>query len=142
MTRNPARFWEQVSEAMANAESFRFGVAGDVPNSAYFEGIINSCNENPHCVTWMFTKQYEIVNAYLDNGGTIPENLTVIFSEWPDIHMDNPHNLPVAYVSFKNGVCNAPKGAFECTGNCYDCRQEKRACPYLKNGESVVFKQH
>lgn len=120
---------------------FRFHSSGDIPNREYFLGMINLASACKHTKFLAFTKKFEIVNEYLSSGGKIPKNLSVVFSAWDkNFKIDNPFNLPVTYVNFKNSELNPviPKNAAPCGGKCYNCQK----CWHLKSGQSVVFTQH
>lgn len=120
---------------------FRWHSSGDIINADYFNGIIDVAEKCKNTSFLIFTKKFEIVNDFIKNGGTIPKNLTVIFSAWDkEFKIENPFNLPVAYVRFKNAEKNAeiPVTAFNCGGNCQNCL----ACWNIKSGQSTVFKKH
>ena len=99
-------------------------------------------NKLPGTQFLAFTKKYDLVNAYLEASGTIPNNLHILFSEWPGYNMNNPYNLPVAYVSFKSGICDAPASAKQCSGKCERCAYMGENCWTLGRGEAVVLKEH
>lgn len=87
-----------------------------------------------------FTKKFDIVNDYLKEN-KLPKNLKIIFSAWHKaFKVDNPFNLPVAYVFFKKQELNPeiPVFAIPCGGSCPECL----ACWSLENGQSVFFNQH
>ena len=101
--------------------------------------MVKSAYNNPHCEILVFTKRYSFVNKMLDKGIMIPKNLHILFSEW-DKEIDNPYNLPVAHVIFKN---TEPKANWNiCTGNCLECAKARKNCWALKNGEHVAFHEH
>ena len=83
----------------------------------------------------------DIVNAYLNAGNLLPENLSIVYSAWGDFIPENPHNLPMAYVRFKKGECVIPEYAMECTGYCGECVSGK-SCWSMGKGEAVVFNEH
>lgn len=139
---NPDEYWRQVNEAVHLSRFFRFHVSGDIPNREYLERMVKVAIDNPHCEILCFTKQYEIVNDLVGNGGVIPENLHIVFSGWRGLPMDNPYNFPEAHVRFKDGYCEAREDAVECYGNCVECCVAGCGCWKLKHGEQVVFKQH
>jgi hypothetical protein len=90
-----------------------------------------------------FTKQYEIVNEWIDKNGELPKNLNVLFSAWDILwQIPNPHNLGIAYVDFDDKRLNPvfPKNAFICPGRVTTCS----ACGvcFNKRVKAVVFAQH
>ena len=133
-------YWSQVSDAMCTSRFFRMHVAGDIPTYDYLVDMVATAKENPHCDTLVFTKRYDFVNNFINNGGIIPKNLHLIFSEWVGMAMENPHDIPVAHVIFKG---EEPKENWNiCTGNCLECAKRKVNCWNLKNGEHVAFHEH
>ena len=140
---DPDGYWMQVRAAVATSKYFRFHVSGDIVNEEYLRNMIEIANTYKTTEILCFTKQFEIVNGFLDAGGEIPANLHLIFSAWPGIEMDNKHCLPEAHVVFKGGVTTADlKIAKECGGNCTECAITDGGCWTLKAGEQVVFAEH
>lgn len=104
-------------------------------------GVVKVANECKETRFLLFTKKFEIINEFLANGGEIPQNLAVVFSAWDkDFSVENPYNLPVAYVDFKDKERNAeiPLTAFRCGGNCEKCL----TCWNIHKGQATVFNQH
>ena len=84
-------------------------------------------------------KQYNFVNNFLQYAA-IPDNLKIIFSAWPGMPMENPHNLPVANVIFKG---QEPADNWKiCGGNCSECACRGVGCWELKKGENIAFYEH
>lgn len=120
---------------------FRWHSSGDIVNYKYLEGIVKVANDCPNTKFLCFTKKFNLVNMYLDFKQTLPQNLKIVFSAWDkDFKVENPHNLPVTYVNFKDKTRNAdiPEFAIPCVGKCYECK----SCWSLEKGQSVVFNQH
>lgn len=120
---------------------FRWFSSGDIVNDDFLKGMVNVAKQCKNTKFLCFTKKFEIVNNYLNNGGVIPNNLKIVFSAWnKDFKVDNPYNLPMTYVFFKKAENNAkiPSLAIPCKGKCDECL----ACWGLKNGQSVFFNQH
>ena len=139
----PAIYWAQVRAAIATTKYFRFHVAGDIPNAAYFAEMVTTAKQNPDTKILAFTKQYNIVNNYIDDFGALPENLKIIFSRWSpdwDITIHNPHGLPMSAVIFK-GSNNIQYDKI-CGGNCTECACRGVGCWELKNGETIAFYEH
>lgn len=139
---DPDSFEQQAIAAAYGSFYFRWHVSGDIISQDYLAMMCRVARKLPHTHFLAFTKQYKIVNQYLAAKKKIPSNLHILFSEWPGYNMDNTHNLPVAYVSFKNGVCDAPADANECGGHCEDCAYAGKNCWVLKKGQSVVLREH
>ena len=137
---NPLEYWTQVREAAKMAKYFRFHVSGDIPDSIYFYDMVLTAREIPDTYFLAFTKQYNIVNDYLKNGGTIPKNLKIIFSNWGTWKCENPYNLPTAEIIFKG---EAPADNWKiCGGNCSECACRGVGCWELQNGETIAFYEH
>lgn len=139
---DPDSFEQQAIAAAYGSFYFRWHVSGDIISQDYLAMMCRVARKLPHTHFLAFTKQYEIVNQYLENKKRIPSNLHILFSEWPDYNMNNPYNLPIAYVSFKNGICDAPSDAKECGGHCEECAYAGKNCWVLKKGQSVVLREH
>ena len=137
---DPALYWEQVKQGAQMARYFRFHVSGDIPNIEYFKQMVNLANELKHTSFLAFTKQYTIVNEFLKDGGTIPENLKIIFSNWGAWKCENPYKLPECEVILK-GSEPAPDWKI-CGGNCTECACRGIGCWELKNGETIAIYQH
>jgi hypothetical protein len=114
----------------------RIHTSGDFYNLDYLKMIVNICNKRPYIKFMAFTKKYELINNFIDNGGVVPDNLTIIFSHWEGYNMPNKHLFPCAYVKeFTNVNLDS---SFECAGLCEICYK----CWMLKSNESVYFHKH
>lgn len=141
----PEVFWREVEAAIMMSRYFRFHVSGDIPDSAYFEKMVEIAKRQQHCQILCFTKKFEIVNEYIFKNGvydSIPQNLHIVFSGWVDLTMVNPFSLPEAHVRYRDGTTTASEGAIECGGNCTECAMVNAGCWTLKSGEQVVFNEH
>lgn len=119
---------------------FRYHSSGDIVDINYLKGMIETANKCKKTIFLCFTKKFEIVNDYLANGGIIPKNLKIVFSNWGIWTCNNPYNLPTTWVNFsKNGLDkNIPTKAKQCNGQCATCQM----CWKLKQGQSVYFNFH
>ena len=136
----PESFFRAVRNAMATSTHFRFHVSGDIPSVRYFHEIISACRDNPHCKVLMFTKRFEVVNEYIWNDKTLPDNLHILFSGWTNMKPINPYNLPETTVYTHPEEFKPEWKA--CGGNCLDCALHCGGCWDAKNGETVAFKMH
>lgn len=143
---SPERFWAMIEAQlfMVPYRFFRYFSAGDIPDAAFLVGMVELAEKFPETKFLCFTKQFEIVNAFVDDGGEIPENLSIVFSTWGDWMPENPHNFPMSFVEFKNQASNAliPENAYKCPGYCGECAMSGCSCWDLKHGEAVKFKKH
>lgn len=139
---DPETYWREVEASIMMNRYFRFHVSGDIPNPEYFTKMIEVANRNPHCEILCFTKRYEIVNDFLSDGGTIPDNLHIILSGWDGLPMANPFHLPEAHVIYKDGTTTARPDAKQCGGNCTECAMTDGGCWSLRHGEQIVFHEH
>lgn len=132
-------YFIQVKAAAMVTKYFRFHVSGDIPDMDYLDRMVTLAEDLPGTTFLAFTKQYNFVNNFLQYA-RIPDNLKIIFSEWPGMYMENPHNLPVAHVIFKG---SQPADNWKiCGGNCSECACRGVGCWELKTGEHIAFYEH
>ena len=139
---NPKLFFAMIAEVWQNFLRARWFSAGDIVDMDFLKGMCWVARKCPNTKILCFTKKYELINQFLDEGHKIPKNFRVVFSRWKDFPCDNKYNLPETWVYFPKGKkdINAliPEGAIPCSGKCSKCA----ACWNLKKGQSVVFKKH
>lgn len=117
----------------------RIHATGDFVNEDYFKMLLRVANQRKKVKFMAFTKKYEMVNEYIQNGGIIPNNFKIIFSGWIGLEMVNPYNFPTAFVNLKKETDERiKKSAIPCSGKCYQCF----VCWNLKKGQQVKFEQH
>lgn len=139
LTQDPAAYWNQVKAAAMTTKYFRFHVSGDIVNADYLRNMCQTARELPGTTFLAFTKQYSLVNEYAKRE-EIPANLKIIFSAWPGMPMENPHNFPVANVIFKG---QQPADNWKiCGGNCSECACRGVGCWELQPGEHIAFYEH
>lgn len=136
----PYTYWLQVKAGASVTRFFRYHVSGDIPNGHYLKMMVKTAQELPNTNFLAFTKQYNIVNDYLSDGGVIPPNLKIIFSNWGDWKCENPYNLPQCEIVLKGGE-PAPDWKI-CGGNCTACACAGIGCWELKNGETIAIYEH
>ena len=144
LNNNWDEYWQQVRAAVKVSKYFRFHVSGDIPNAAYFKEMVITARQNPETHILAFTKQYDIVNHYIDTFGELPTNLHLIFSRWDvnwNVSIKNPHDLPMSAVIFKHSLTNIEHDKI-CGGNCSDCACQGVGCWKLKKGETIAFYEH
>lgn len=136
------KFWREVISVVMINKLFRWFVSGDIPDYDFVVRMCDVMTNNPHCQAICFTKKFDLVNEYLDKGGSIPDNLHLIFSAWKGLDMKNPYHLPECHIMYKDGTTTASDGAKWCSGNCTECFFEQKNCFTLQKGEQVLIKQH
>ena len=143
--KDPVAFFDTIKDFLNNGDViyrfFRWFGAGDIVDGDFLKGVVEVAKQCKDTKFLMFTKKFELVNDYLDYYQEFPSNLHIIFSMWDkDFYVQNPYNLPCAYVDFKDKTCNPdiPEFAIPCTGDCSNCK----SCWSLVNTQSVYFKQH
>ena len=137
----PGEYWKQVNAAVSAVRYFRFHVSGDIMNTHYFKSMICAARNNPKTEILVFTKRYDIVNAWIDENGSIPENMHVLFSGWSNLKPENPHNLPETNV-IPRGVNSYPEDWKLCGGNCFNCACRGVGCWQAKPGDTIAFNEH
>ena len=139
-TNDMGGFFDDIQAYLAKYKKtfFRWHVAGDIINYDYFVNMVSIAMLFPHIKFLAFTKQYAIINQYLYIYHTLPENLSVVFSAWPKLPMDNPNHFPVAWMN-DGTETRIPATAMHCIGNCETCG----LCWDLKTiGRDVYFDKH
>lgn len=137
---DPASYERQAISAAYMQRFFRWHVSGDIISRDYLAMMIRVAETCTRTEFLVFTKKYELINAYINEGNTLPENLHVIFSAWPGEALPNPHRLPVAAM--------VPKGSDpepdwqQCGGNCTNCACRGCGCWALKAGQTICFAEH
>lgn len=132
-------YFLQVKAAAMVSKYFRFHVSGDIPDMNYLDRMVKLAEELPGTKFLAFTKQYRLVNNFLQYA-KLPENLVILFSEWPGMKMENPYNLGVAHVIFRG---QEPADDWKiCGGYCADCVARGVGCWELKHGEHIAFHEH
>lgn len=139
---DPDTYWREAEGAVMLSRFFRFHVSGDIPDAEYLKRMTELAARQRHCQILCFTKRYDLVNQFLDMGGTIPDNLHLVFSAWRGYPMENPHGLPEAHVRYRDGTTTARENAEPCGGNCSDCARTSGGCWGIQSGGQVVFNQH
>lgn len=116
---------------------FRWNTAGDIFSLEYLEMIVRIAKNNPFTTFLAFTKNFELLDEYVENGGIIPENLTVVFSRWGNTEIKNRNGFPVAIVKIDEST-NIPENAFRCNGDCQNCLE----CWKAKKNTYRFFELH
>lgn len=132
--------FKAINKSVKNSVYFRYHVSGDIINKRYFNYMVKTAKANKHCTFLCFTKQYEIVNEWIEKNGKLPKNLKILFSGWTNLVPVNPYNLPETNV-YKT-ESEMKKDWIPCGGNCLDCACSDSGCWKARNGQTVAFKIH
>ena len=140
--KDPETYWREVEASIMMSRFFRFHVSGDIPSFKYLINMVEIARRQPHCEILCFTKKYNLVNEFIEQGGELPGNLHMIFSGWVGLEMANPFSLPEAHVRYRDGSTTAREDAIECSGNCTECALTEGGCWSLQKGQQVIFNEH
>jgi len=66
-------------EAEGNA-FFRWHDSGDIQNQNHLKKIVEVCERTPNVRHWLPTREAGILQSFINNGGKVPENLTIRLS--------------------------------------------------------------
>lgn len=143
---SPENFFKQLNDVLNSDviiyKFFRYHMAGEIIDMKYLYEMVKTANKNKKTKFLCFTKKYNLVNMYLaSHDGALPKNLIIVFSAWHNAwKFENPYNLPIAYIDFKNKILNPsiPDESKHCINDCTKCH----ICWSLERGDSVTFKQH
>lgn len=135
---DPVKFFREVDGEMKKNKWFRFFVSGDILDDNFFTAMVVVAMNNTHCQVLAFTKQFDIVNRWIDANGSLPKNLHIIFSEWRGLDVPNPHNLPTSRPVWKGDHIEG----IWCGGSCSSCAAKNEGCWVLKPGERILFEAH
>lgn len=133
-------FFKRIDDAMNRRrvnKFFRWHVSGDIVDIDYFGRMVENARNHPDFIIWTYTKNYSVVNEWIDSNGALPKNMHVMFSEWRGLAMDNPHSMPEFRVVFKADAVK-PTGHY-CPGNCDVCKATGRGCIA---GETTYCNEH
>ena len=139
LTLDRDEYFSRIDKAMSRRHTnkfFRWHVSGEIVDLDYFDRMVNNARRHPDFTIWTYTKNYRIVNEWIDKNGTLPNNLHIMFSEWRGLPMDNPHGMPEFRVVFKGE--QAPRGHY-CPSNCDVCKATGRGCIA---GETTYCHEH
>ena len=122
------QLWDRMSKRKKN-KFLRFHVSGEIMDINHLEYMIKTAKRFPDFVIWTYTKMYWIVNEYIrihgGNKNCIPENFSIMYSEWKGLPIDNPYNMPVfrcVYPEEEKPDC------MKCPGNCDICKANNIGC--------------
>ena len=142
----PEKFEEQLNAILtfSGINMFRYNDAGEIPDVKFLAMMFRVADKHPDIQFLAYTKKYELINEFLDDGNTLPKNLTIRFSAWDkDWNIPNPYNLPMAYVDFIDKELNPdiPVNAFTCPGKKETTCSTCKIC-WKKSVKAVKFHQH
>lgn len=141
---DPLRYMLEIKSAVKFLRFFRWHVGGDIKDPAYLTSMVAIAEETPTCEFLAFTKQYDIVNQYLDLHGDFPKNLHIIFSDWRGAEFENPYNLPVSSPLWADGTKgpHCTDNVHMCQGDCTACAEVNGGCWSAERGQTILFEAH
>lgn len=141
---DPDGFKRDVICGAAKSRFFRWHTTGDIPDIEYLHMMVRVAKELPYTNFLAFTKKWELVDSYINAGGNLSPNLTIVYSVWGDFAPENPYNSPLAMIRFKHdlGITVNEQASFICPRYCGDCVMQERNCWNLKHGQIVCFDEH
>ena len=134
------RYFQQINDACSRRRAnkmFRWHVSGDIIDLDYFVRMVEIARKHPDFIFWTYTKMYSIVNEYCDVYGrdSIPENLSVMFSEWRGMPIVNPYNFGEFRALYAEE--SIPAETYYCPGNCDICKASRRGC--IANENTCIY---
>lgn len=125
----PAVYFGQIQEYLAHKKPafFRWHVAGDILGQWYLDIMGATARRFPGTRFLCFTKRGDL------NYAGVPENLRIVFSQWPGMDLIGPEGSARAWLSTDP---RKPARARKCPGSCEDCK----LCFNLKT--AVQFDPH
>lgn len=127
-------------------QALRLNVSGDAPDATFFWAASALAEACPDVQILQYTKAHDWAASYcavLDwTGLDRPANYRLLLSTWPGLETYNPHNLPTANVTLRDGRSTARPGDAECPGNCSACLASGSGCYGLGAGQGVHFWEH
>ena len=139
LSRDMDKYFSDVVDAIRrhpSYDAFRWHVGGDVPalytGVEYIAHMVDIARMFPGVRFWTYTKNYFAYNEYVrTHGGSIadaiPDNLSVMFSQWRGIDMVNPYGFAEFRAYYDD---ETPEGDMECAGDCRVCRASGVGCPF------------
>ena len=130
---------------------WRYFTCGDIPFLRFIDCMVEFAKRNPEIKFWSYTKKYSLVNKWIDDNGSLPENLVIIFSHWLNedgtyFPMNNRHNLPTSeFIPYgKEELAKTVTHICPCSDPTINatCATCDHACYTLKNGESMALLEH
>ena len=134
------RYFNLIDEACNRRRQnkmFRWHVSGDIIDIDYFCRMVEIARKHPDFTFWTYTKMYSIVNKYCDIYGrdSIPENLSVMFSEWKGMPIVNPYHFGEFRALYADE--EIPANTYYCPGNCEICKEFRRGC--IANENTAIY---
>lgn len=129
-------YFSQIDKACSSRKKnkiFRWHVSGDIIDLDYFCRMVEIARKHSDFIFWTYTKMYHIVNEYCDKYGkeSIPNNFSVMFSEWKGMPIVNPYHFGEFRALYENE--DVPSNTWYCPGNCDVCKNCNRGCIVNEN---------
>lgn len=142
LMKNRDKYFSDIIKALKKRRTnkyLRWHVSGDIIDIDYFDRMVKIARMFPDFTMWTYTKAYHIVNEWCRINGkeNIPENLSIMFSEWKGMPMINPYGFPEFRVIMKGD--KKPVNVKWCNGNCENCIKKHSNCV---KGETTYVNEH
>ena len=116
---------------------FRWHDSGDLQSIDHLKKIVDVCNLTPNVKHWLPTREYKIVNDYINQGNKIPQNLVIRFSAHMIDQKPPKTQLNTSTIhrnqKFYGVECESYKNKNEC-GDCRLC--------WDVNTKNISYKYH
>ena len=119
---------------------FRWHDSGDIQSTAHLDRICQVATLLPRVSFWLPSREYKLIREYIEQGGSIPPNLTIRLSAYMidgelPLLIARKLGAVVSGVTRLEGVANCPAPRQD--HKCQDCRK----C-WDKGEESVIYGAH
>lgn len=141
---NPVRYMWEIKNFVKYLRFFRWHVGGDIKDDDYLRGMVEIALETQTCEFLAFSKQYDLINRWIEKHGPLPKNLHIIFSDWRGAEFENPFGLPVSSPLWPDGTKgpHCTDKVFMCQGDCSACAEINAGCWSAKKGDTILFEAH
>lgn len=138
------RYWNSLDKLLEGdcVPCVRLNEGGDLQYEDFFYVRDIALKHNATKILF-FTKNYNDLNRWLDEGNRFSDNVCALMSGWDGMEMDNRHNFPETHVIWTDGCHSTNRtDGYICNGNCSWCYLHHKGCWYAKNGDIIFFYAH
>lgn len=121
---------EIIRLSLFNDVYFRFESFGDLNNEIQLKNYLNIAKHYKNTQFALFTKHYNIIAKYLNNGGKIPSNINLVlsgvllnnyFNTKIVEYIKNHHKNTITFVVFDEETAQETNTKFNCQKQCSTC---------------------